>query len=95
MSFKNKNAQDKWIAYRDKMSDLFEALISENLSFIKENNFADYLRKGSDKHFNKLLTELNNENFLLLEKIANGWFDFQDSFDALQSERIKRFKRFG
>jgi hypothetical protein len=95
MSFKNINSHDRWGAYRDKMSDLFAPLISENLNSVKERSFLDYLTKGSDKNFHTQLTELSNENFLTLEKIVNGWFDFQPRFDAFYSERIKRFNRYG
>jgi hypothetical protein len=95
MSFKSKSSHDRWVAYRQKMSYLFAPLVSGNLSFLNEKKFEEYLKNGRDKNFHTQLNQLSNENFLKLEEIVNGWFDFQHYFDAFYSERIKRFNRYG
>ena len=76
------------------MSDLFESFVSEKLNSVNQGSFKEYLTKGSDKNFHTSLTELDNEKFLTLEKIVDGWESFQLGFEAFYSERIKRFNRY-
>jgi hypothetical protein len=96
MSYKNKNSSDKRVADRDKMSSLFEPLLSANIaSSLKEKNFKEYLKTGNDENFHTQLNQLSDENFLELETIVNGWFDFQHHFETFSSERFGRFNRYG
>ena len=96
MSFrKNKNTHDKWVVYRDKISDLFTPFINGNLDSVNQKSFEEYLTEGSNENFHTPLVELSNEKFLLLEEIVDGWESFQIGFDTFYAERIKRFNRYG
>ncbi len=96
MSFKKKkNAHDIWVAYRDKISDLFTPFISGNLDSVNQKSFEEYLTEGSNEKFHTPIIGLSDENFLVLEKIVNGWESFDYGFETFYSERIKRFNRYG
>ena len=95
MSFKQTNSQSRWDANRNKMSFLFEPLININLTNLREQDFEDYLKIGINKNFSVKLNELKNEDFLALETLVNGWFDFQEILVTFHSERVKRFNRYG
>ena len=98
MSFrKNKNTHDEWVAFRDEISDLFPLFINGDLELLNEKSFEEYLTEGTNESFHTSITELSNDDFLTLEKIVNEWENFSDHyhFDTFDSERFKRFNRYG
>lgn len=96
MSFrKNKNNNDEWLAFKDKMSDSFKIFVDENLVLLDQKSLEQYLTSGNDANFQKPLSELNNDEFLVLEKIVNECSSFQIGFESFYLERIKRFNRYG
>jgi hypothetical protein len=73
MSFrKNKNPHEIWIAYRNKMDDLFMLFINGELNSLNQKSFEEYLTKGSGDNFHTPLPELSDEQFLKLEEIVDG-----------------------
>lgn len=96
MSFRqNKNSNDEWLSFKDKMRDSFEMFISEDLTLLNQKSFERYLMSGNDSEFQTPLSELSNDNFLVLEKIVDEWNSFQIGFESFYLERIKRFTRYG
>ena len=95
MSFKQKSSHERWVDYRDSQSDKFELVLASKLSEIKESDFEQYLVTGDHQKFAANVAELTEQEFLNLEKIVNGWFDFQDSLFVFHEQRVSRFGRYG
>ena len=95
MSFrKKKNAHEIWVAYRDKMSDLFMIFV-DDLDSVNQKNFEEYLTEGINEHFHTPVTQLSNQDFLSLEEIVDGWDSHDYGFDVYFSEKVKRFNHYG
>ncbi len=77
------------------MGDLFKKFIAGDLTLINQQSFEQYVTEGNNEFFHTPLSNLNNNEFLTLEKIVNEWSSFQISFESFYSERIKRFNRYG
>ena len=95
MTFKQISQHERWIRFRDKHKAKFELFVRENLAAVTENDFAEYLKNGTHPDFRSNIGSLHDDEFLSLEEIANGWFDFQECYVGFDDERIKRFNRYG
>lgn len=96
MSFrKKKNSHDEWVAFKDKNSNFFKLFVVTNLNSVNQESFEEYLTLGNSQFFHTIISELDDQDFLVLEKIVSDWESFGLNFDAFYSERIKRFNRYG
>lgn len=96
MSFRKRiNAHDAWAAFRKEKSESFEPFAAADLNCIDQKNFEEYLVEGINDQFLTPISELSDEQFLKLEEMVKSWESFDFGFDAFNSERIKRFYRYG
>jgi len=66
--------------------------------FRRADVLEDFLEHGlfrSGEGAERALSEISDDAFLALEKVVNGYFDFQQSYPAFCQERLRRFQRYG
>lgn len=99
---KRKNKNDLW----NEMLVEFKSIIDENLLsfriFKNEKSFDKFLTDGRLCEEGKIyvkIQDIDNDQFLALEKIVNYWYEEivggQDHLSSFCDERVKRFNRYG
>jgi hypothetical protein len=92
------NTHDRWLRYCHTQESVVSATGLPSELFRRADAFEHFLEHGSFRASTgaeTLLTEMNDTAFLALEKVVNGYFDFQERYPALQRERYARFQRYG
>jgi hypothetical protein len=99
MSFRRaQNTHDQWMSYCQEHKGVLQATGLPAQLFRRADVLEDFLQHGSFRDTTgseASLSKIPDVAFLSLEKFINGYFDFQDSFPALQQERFRRFQRHG
>ncbi len=99
MSFRRtNNTHDQWLSYCQEQETALHATGLPAELFRRADLLQGFLRDGTFRPADGgevFLTQIPDTSFLALEEFINGYFDFQDTFPALQQERLRRFQRYG
>jgi hypothetical protein len=90
------NQHDQWASYRKKQAIVIQETGISPVLFSNRDRFIDFLSTGLESG-GKQLNELTNEQFQVLERFVDGFWDgwSQRGWIVWTAEKMRRFGNYG